>query len=523
MEPLDCLSNEDKETILEFVSSYGRCQPIDIETILYSWNKNKRTLFKALGKQLRVKIPIDLQLDGQLYFRQLQEIYIQPAILKTPIDNGHAFINQLVEYFNDCYQNIETDGTSIRCLENLFYYSSIEKGKTLQTNTFFKYATDVTLTIPRGTKIIKAIQKVLNFYAFPHMDSFNKWRNDISNLTTSKSIKTNLVFSIHPIDFLTMSDNNCSWNSCMSWMKKGSYSTGTVEMLNSNMAVVCYLESSKNFYFNYHKIPNKSWRCLFYAHKSILLSGKQYPYYNEQVVKSGLDNFSKLLKKNLNWSYQYKNQQYQDLKHYYDNWYVRQELSIDQYRLQVNSLGKERHSILVYTYGMYNDLIEDHDTKYWCCRNYVDHTLKISVSGAATCMHCGKPLDNRHEIRNLMDSELRSHGSDKYCKECEENNWCSICATINSRTKYKIPVNTPRKRKVPITDYVGHKRLSTIQVEDISTIFACADCIKEFLYYAKGDYFIKKDDLAMFEGDRRDLIPAKEVKNLEKYITRYTI
>lgn len=503
MELLDCLSDEDKETIVEFITSYSGCQPNSIETILHSWNKNKRTMFKALGKQLRVKIPVHLQIDEQLYYRQLQEIYFPPSILKKNTDNNHLFINEFINFFYDYYTKVKTDASSISSLENLFYYSSIEKGKTLYENSFYRYETNTNLTIPKGTKIIKAIQRVLKFYDFPHMDSFDKWRNDISNLTTAKSIKTNMVFSIHPIDFLTMSDNNCSWQSCMSWMQKGSYSTGVIEMLNSNMAIICYLESSKDFHFNYHKIPNKSWRCLFYLHKNILLSGKQYPYYNEQIVNCALDYLQKLLQKNLQWSYQYKNQLYQDLKHYHDNWYVREDLFLDQLRLSKNTLGKDRHSILLYTYGMYNDLIEDHDTKYWCCRNYVDRTIKISVSGVATCMQCGNPIDTKEELDNLLDSELHSHGSIKYCRTCEDEKWCVCCNTVNNNQKYFIEVK----------HYNGHLWKQLV----------CEKCINEYFYHQKEKYFIHKDNLSTFRGDRENLISTKEVKNLEEYIVSDTI
>ena len=55
---------------------------------------------------------------------------------------------------------------------------------------------------------MRAIRKILEYFEFPFMDTFNQWRDDISVINTDKEINGELVFSIHPIDFMTMSDNN---------------------------------------------------------------------------------------------------------------------------------------------------------------------------------------------------------------------------------------------------------------------------------------------------------------------------
>lgn len=502
MELLDCLSNEDKTTIEEFIISYADCTPKDLETVLYQWNKNKRTMYKALGKQLRVKIPIDLELDNQLFYHKLTEIYsplcIEDINLKDQ-ETNHIFIQDLTLFLLDLYEKVVFPVYNKQEIQSLFSYCAIEKGTVLHDIKLFNYEDDKELKIPKGMKIIKAIQKMLKFYHYNNMELFEQWRNALSNLSVVKKIKANLVFSIHPIDFLTMSDNNCGWQSCMSWMKKGGYSAGVIEMLNSNMVILCYLESNKLFTFNGHKIPNKSWRALCYLHKDILLIGKPYPYYNEQVSLKVLDELKKLVKKNLNWKYQYSNQEYKDLKHYNDNWYVRTELSIKQRSLQVNCKNDSRHSILLYTYGMYNDIIEDKGSKYWCCRNYIDHTLKICVSGKATCMACGEPLDTNFDLRECTDDNLQSHSCQKYCRGCEEKHWCSYCHQINDKKKYILPIFNALPQQV------------------------CESCLNDFFYVPSKNVFIYKNKFMnhrLFhdnEISRNELISAKEVSNIEEY------
>ena len=54
-------------------------------------------------------------------------------------------------------------------------FSTLETGKELK--------------IPAGTKILRAFRKVLEYYNFPYMDDFEKWRDDLSVISTDKKIK----------------------------------------------------------------------------------------------------------------------------------------------------------------------------------------------------------------------------------------------------------------------------------------------------------------------------------------------
>ena len=414
MELIDYLTPADKELIKSYIETYAECTPVDINKSLFYWNKNKRKMFKALGNKLRVKIPIKINTNEQLFSFNLQHIY-QPPFSYFP-DNltNHSFILCVEEYFSNVTAQ---EKEKIRIF---FQYAYIKTG-IVGGNYYFQKEGEKVLKIPYGTKIIKAIQKFLKYYNFPFMDRFEDWRNAISNLTTSKDISANLVFSIHPIDFLTLSDNACGWHSCMSWMSHGGYSSGVIEMMNSNMVVVAYLESEKPFYFNNYKIPNKSWRVLMYVHKNILLEGKSYPYYNKDVALVVLDNLRKLLYNNIGWKYQYINQEYEDDRMYYDNNYARS--------VPVNSLRKKnKHCIFIYTNGMYNDLIKDHEYVYWCCRNWVPKTIKINASGIGNCMFCGKPMQTQSMINEtLYEEDLDCGREDKYCLNCREEFYCTGC------------------------------------------------------------------------------------------------
>ena len=109
-----------------------------------------------------------------------------------------------------------------------------------------------TLQLSPGMKIFKAIQRVLTYFDAPKelMESYDDFRCKHSVITNDKVVNSTLVFSIHPLDFMTMSDNRLNWESCMSWMENGCYSLGTVEMMNSNNVICVYLKSNTDFIFD---------------------------------------------------------------------------------------------------------------------------------------------------------------------------------------------------------------------------------------------------------------------------------
>lgn len=432
MEPFDMLTQEDQKTILDYVKTNARGVPADCYSILHTWNKNKRTLFKALGKQLRVKVPITIERNRIIFNQQLAAIYT-PYVMRiwdVQEELGHAVVEDyefllkktknefIAKAMMHAYAFFKGD-EQFCAFTRLFGYTHVRNG-VISLSSYSSYPTlefpSINITIKNGMKVAKAVQKVLKAIDFPHMDLFEKWRNQISDLNANRSFSTNLVISIHPIDFMTMSDNNCDWSSCMSWTKDGMYSASSIEMLNSNVAVIAYLESKTPYENSGHQIPNKSWRLICYAHKDILLSGKQYPYSHEELTHTTLREIANLLKKNLNWSYQYGIQQYQDIIHYHSNEYLRHQIPR---RKKI-----DKHNIIVYTRTMYNDLVQDTDTKYWCYRNYVEKPLFLCLSGSATCMCCGDKLypdDGGH---------YDNYGSNKICRNCLNNFVCYSCGKV---------------------------------------------------------------------------------------------
>ena len=446
MQPIDAITDIDENTIKSYISIYGDAECAPIRQVLNEWNKNKKTLFRALGQRLSVSKMITLPKNDKVIVSELESIY-HPYIIWYEIDKITALnhFDHLQEITNNSFiadvmffwvkNNYCLD--DLRMLSRLFLHRKLATGYitsvgTATTNDEAYHFQDFKCTIKNGMKTIRTIQKVLKATAYPKMDLFEKWRNQVSLVQTEGDTKAKLVISINPIDFMSMSENKCNWRSCMGWSNGGCYNAGTLEMMNSNVAAVAYLETSSPFeiFLNetgeVYTVPNKSWRSLIFVHKDIILLGKQYPFHNDYLVPIVLDMMRELVNKNLHWHYQFINQEYRDMQNLEGNFYVR-----DWFNLQYN-VTKQHHSIFVYTNGMYNDIIEAKYPKYYCCRNYVKHSKKICLSGPATCICCGKRLmdDPRGEIYDYDDL-----GQDKICYDCKRNR-CRTCGKVSYITKY---------------------------------------------------------------------------------------
>ena len=435
MEIFDALTPEDKETIKDYISIYAGAEVANLHITLNEWNKNKKTLYKALGRNLRVKIPIEMKKTDVDFDKELSEVYhqifppyrqsydayisaIERAENKVKLNEKLCLVDDLILFLQKLRDNGKICLDDIVCVGWLFNYDNIRYGyiKDLPRFTVNKYCfkfDNREMTIEPGQKIIKTIQKVLNFYGYDMSNGlFEEFRNKVSNITTSSNIKSNLVLSIHPIDYMTMSDNDCGWSSCMSWKNNGMYSDGTIEMMNSNMIIIAYLESDNPFIVNNHIIPNKSWRTLLYVHKNILVAGKSYPYHNSELDKKVLEELYKLVNKNLKWDYKYKEQEYKDLYSYLPN-----------EEDQINNLWVSKKQIVIVTgHAMYNDLLEDKDSVYFCYRNIPKKGMVLNASGKNTCLICG----------------LQHYGttSEKICNNCKENYSCCNCGNVDSSKKH---------------------------------------------------------------------------------------
>lgn len=398
---LEKLTNHEKEMMSHYISAYGRLNDADgpshrradIDYILRIWDANKRDLFKLFGGELIVSKDIEIPLDVDDVKRKIGEAMDYPGEMYT---FRRSFLNAisseptLIPVRYSLMELITTDALA----ENKMDYNSFsftgKDGKLFKVNC--------------GCKPIKTLGKIATMY---NIDGFEEFRLKHSMLLNQKHLHGNLCLSIHPLDYMTMSDNACNWESCMSWKNSGCYRRGTVEMMNSPVAIVAYLtaeeEMSLETGYRDETWNSKKWRELFIVNKDVISEVKGYPYQSVSLVDAVLAFLRDLAKKN--WDHEYD----------YDSIYLNDCGS-------VKLRDGNRATFAFWTETMYNDfgtMDRSHHMLVNTARvmNQLNAHDEYSLcySGESECMWCGS-------ISNSFDCEEAL-----YCEDCGEYYTCSCC------------------------------------------------------------------------------------------------
>lgn len=137
-------------------------------------------------------------------------------------------------------------------------------------------------TIPKGTKVIKAFKY---FHLTP--EDLKELQSIASRIIQQNSVKGTLCLSVHPLDYLSMSENISNWRSCHSL--DGVYRNGCLSYMTDFATIICYLRSDE--LVNLPNFPkhivwnNKKWRMTlhFDAYNRICFTGRQYPFESNSV------------------------------------------------------------------------------------------------------------------------------------------------------------------------------------------------------------------------------------------------
>lgn len=260
----------------------------DLNYILRFWERNKEKFYHAFGDQFILRKEIS-------YSRPINEIEKDICRLRY----NSIFINEykhwiynkydhLIEELNEEYDRDDNEevrrkyealwderGSCFDLTDAEYIAKSEYEGRSFVISDT---PDGSTIKVQRGCKPMRMLGKIAQTFG---IEGFEEFRIAVSQILNQKSISGTFCLSIHPLDFMTMSDNECDWHSCMNWMNGGEYRMGTVEMMNSPVVVVGYLESKNPMTFGPYQWNNKKWRNLFIVTEDLITSVKDYPYHNE--------------------------------------------------------------------------------------------------------------------------------------------------------------------------------------------------------------------------------------------------
>lgn len=270
MNCMDFLTYEDKQIIADRLNGFtlSRKTPENIEPWLKHWADGKNLfLTKVFGEQLIISEHISLMASEKEKRYEAEHLFSEYSYTIWRAMSNNIFPNWKIIKPNE-----EEEG-----YDNYFFNVNNIVSNSLKEEVVLVHKHNgKTKKFPANTKLTRFISKFLITECAGYWRKLEDIITAISQLHNDKIIEGDLCLSIHPMDYMTMSDNECDWESCMSWENYGEFRAGTLEMLTSSCVVVAYIKSSRDMqYLNWN---NKRWRELFIVHPKLIMGIKGYPY-----------------------------------------------------------------------------------------------------------------------------------------------------------------------------------------------------------------------------------------------------
>lgn len=235
------------------------------------------------------------------------------------------------------------------------------------------------------------------------MTNIEAFRIVHSQILNTKNAHGKLCLSIHPMDYMTMSDNNCNWQSCMRWeYGEGEYHAGTLEMMTSSSVIVAYLESKdKWFPVDDDKAwSNKKWRELFIVTPNFITGIKGYPYCSDSLESVVFEKLAELMKQNCGITFNTE-----DKSGYHG--YAK--------------TPTDAH-IHFKTTIMYNDCLWNNVNTIFAENCSINENVDFFYGEGAHCIKCGEVRSDNEDIERRENS--------LYCAHCDDYKVCVHCGSI---------------------------------------------------------------------------------------------
>lgn len=391
----------EREMISQWFIKHGNCsgegqppQVLPLGHILREWESSKEEYLYQMFAE-------NFILEKEVCYTRSQDILCKD--LHAALNNIDGSMREFKEIILNQFPTYTDAWYNARDLFQTNYFAE-NKYDFYEDHVFI--LNDTTITIKSGTKPMRALKKLAK--VIDKEDEFEQFRLAHSMILNQKTIKGTLCLSIHPFDYVTMSDNDYNWDSCMSWENHGCYRAGTVEMMNSPCVVVAYLKGGKPFEFcNFQWSGNKKWRQLMVVHPHAICNIKEYPYQNEDLTNIALNWLVDLARNNLHWDIPYADEPFslEEALHHPD--------------------GRTYRYNFV-TAAMYNDFDTDCTNhrifvpQGWQPADQMDVYEEITISGKSVCCWCG----------DLITYIEEGSEAQVLCENCEAIQRCYSCGCV---------------------------------------------------------------------------------------------
>lgn len=403
------------------------------------WEENKKQfLFSLLRQQLIHSVSTEVSMTEEELRYKVQESGIKPIISQQCKPEFTRVLTTFTSELDENEKIVE------KCLFDLLDTRTLAR-QHIENDYAFDW-NGKRVKFNKGTKITKLFRFFINE---SELDTLIKKYATIFN---QKTIKGDLCLSVHPLDYFSVSDNQCGWNSCFS-VHNGSYRISTTGLLTSSNTMVAYLSSGDVEYKAFDKSMvwnNKKWRTyvtMSHDQKTFHI-GREYPYSNPALRQKIVEIIADLT----GWEYQEVNREiYINTPDafYNDGFYHLYEAT--------NIKDNERIDEL--------DIAED----CYCMECGSTYDLE-GVDGM--CCTCCYPESNKEYIGTCVfcDSNIFEYDDYTYVNDCGEY----VCECCEDKLNYCEECNESFiAEDEPITEVYHRERDGYYMIE------MCSYCLKE--------------------------------------------
>lgn len=482
--PYDVLTEADRHSLYNYITYVGEgsLDEASLPLFLSSWNSAKQSLLPLFKDEngeptLIVRRAISFTKLQALISKEIADIVRQSRTnLITPL---HNLIRAWLEEHEMFRQPI------LNRVDDLFFPENLSNNAlTVESaNAFIDVPTPQgnRIRITKDCKPMRIIGKLVRAFA-PDLQSFyEQFRIEISQALNVAHLEGELCLSIHPLDYLTMSDNDCDWQSCMSWAHDGEYKKGTLEMLGSPYCVVAYLQANTPYRFiGSASASNKKWRQLLFIHPGFICGNRHYPYEVPELEEIAM----RLLKEAaINAGYSSYSEERIQLKNKADNTIL-------------GSKAPQTVYLELTMDDMYNDLSTNYyylaiepflkEAKPFYCA-VLPHrlTFQLNLSGEARCINCGEPIGAQSLNPSLLVCEDCANANGYICNCCDQffydeepyftnsdgQGFCRSCYEDGNLSECDICEEMYCQEDIFYYDLVNEEG------EEVSSVYACPICV----------------------------------------------
>jgi len=398
---------EEVKSVLKYSQDF-RLQNPKVDALIEDWYAAKKYFIDRVGDDLIYEYP------ETIYFEMNEA---------DKIKNVEDFITH-IEYQHRCLPNIQE---IIRFFDDnkMNFYTN----RTVEDFTFEDWYSEENITIAKGIKIGKALK-----FFIQDKDVLTDLQMAVSRVIQKDKVKGKLCLSIHPLDYLSSSENNHNWRSCHAL--DGEYSMGNLSYMVDESTVICYLKSEEDTILPNFP-PTLPWNnkkgsglIHFSNDREMIFSGRQYPFSSNRGLDLVLEKLLPPTGLGKDWT-KWDNTFLTEFKGNgesltFNSPYV----PINNSLIKLNELvkcgeGSLNYNDVLYSnyYTPYYSYCEDHP---WY-RSYTGGTTnntRFEIGKAVKCLCCEHDYITLTDIPRCIDCEQEygtaDHESFEECAECGE-------------------------------------------------------------------------------------------------------